>query len=458
MLRLALVVVPLLALAGCRTEKPGDGQPHPDGGGGPLDGSMSRQCKNSDDCTSMAGAPVCDLMQNGGTCAQCTASEHDRCSGPTPICTNDVCTGCTKHTDCPESNTCLPDGSCAQSSDVAYVDGSTGRDNTQCTKEMPCLKIDQAAAVKGIVKVSGTVTARCSLNDRNVTILAEPGAKLAPQSGDSGNVFEVTGNSNIQVYDLQISDGDRSTPGSGVTVSDPANLELTRVVLRDNGGNGATIRGGNLTCTQCLIAHNGDRGIYATAGVTTVLQSTIVSNLSGGVCLLDNSSFHIVENFIYGNGQINRVISGGVYIQDNQQMGAPANELNFNSISHNTTFETNLGQGIHCTIGGTPLIASNNIIWDNGMNPATSMQVDSGAGCSFAFSDIGPMGIGSANSNMNTDPMFLNEASGDLHLNKDSPVVGKADPNATLSGLAAKDIDGQPRIAPADIGADQLPR
>ena len=33
-----------------------------------------------------------------------------------------------------------------------------------------------------------------------------------------------------------------------------------------------------------------------------------------------------------------------------------------------------------------------------------------------------------------------------------------ADPSSDLTGLAARDLDGEARIAPADIGADQLSR
>jgi hypothetical protein len=38
-----------------------------------------------------------------------------------------------------------------------------------------------------------------------------------------------------------------------------------------------------------------------------------------------------------------------------------------------------------------------------------------------------------------------------------SPVKAKANPAADLAGLAAKDINGTPRVAPADIGAYVVP-
>jgi hypothetical protein len=46
-----------------------------------------------------------------------------------------------------------------------------------------------------------------------------------------------------------------------------------------------------------------------------------------------------------------------------------------------------------------------------------------------------------------------------FQLTANSPLLGKADPNADLGGIALKDINGEPRVKRpgmgADIGADQ---
>jgi hypothetical protein len=81
------------------------------------------------------------------------------------------------------------------------------------------------------------------------------------------------------------------------------------------------------------------------------------------------------------------------------------------------------------------------------------VQVSSVSGCSYTSSDIGPISEGA---NINRDPGFQDEAAGKLHLTKDSMVRGQVDAGLVPSGLAAKDIDGDPRPAPADIGADQF--
>jgi hypothetical protein len=457
MLRPYFLVVPFLALFAC-----GSGNTRSNTDGGLLDGAspdapVLSNCKSNDDCSSpsgvepIGGTPVCDLTRSGGTCVQCTATDHSLCTGSTPVCANDVCVGCTKHTDCLESNTCLPDGSCAQSSEVAYVDGA-GTDNAECTKTNPCSKLATAAAVKTIVKVSGTVTNRTQLDDVTATILGDPGAKLMPQASDSGTILDVGGSSDVRVYDLQISNAN-GPGGTGVLIN--ANLELTRVIIRDNAGNGAQITSGQLTCTQCLIENNGLHGIdSATSGTLTVSQSIIRNNMSGGISISDDVSFRIIGNIIFGNGKTTRSNGGGLNITVNiPTAGVPANELRFNSLSRNRNAE--LGQGINCSNNGNVVVmTSNNIVWDNGDDPTSALQV-AGSNCNYSFSDIGPVGI---DSNLSVDPMFQDEIAGDLHLTNGSPLVRGADPNADLTGLAARDINGDLRVAPADIGADQVPR
>jgi hypothetical protein len=56
---------------------------------------------------------------------------------------------------------------------------------------------------------------------------------------------------------------------------------------------------------------------------------------------------------------------------------------------------------------------------------------------------------------MAADPRFANPSQGDLHLLPMSPAIGAADPASDLTGIAARDLDGDIRTKPADIGADQ---
>ena len=158
----------------------------------------------------------------------------------------------------------------------------------------------------------------------------------------------------------------------------------------------------------------------------------------------------IVGNVFLNNGEANSP-NGGVFINTASD---PMNRIDFNSIAGNLALAGGNAPGIHCN-AGAGCISRNNIIWGNNVNAGPQV----GGSYKHAYSDIGLMSVGATNdagNNLSVDPMF-NSAS-DPHLMLGSMVRQKADPSADLGGIAAKDIDGEPRIAPADIGADQLPR
>jgi hypothetical protein len=79
--------------------------------------------------------------------------------------------------------------------------------------------------------------------------------------------------------------------------------------------------------------------------------------------------------------------------------------------------------------------------------------------CKHTYSDIGPTALASSHDAGNVlelNPLLVDEQS-DPHLQTRSPVRGYAS-GADVSGLAAKDIDGDARTSPADLGADQYHR
>jgi len=363
------------------------------------------------------------------------------CVNDTPLCINDICTGCTKHTDCTESSTCLPSGACAKSEDVAYVGGVNATEDGRCTKDEPCTKIQEAAAKKSIVKVTGEVKEPCSITTGTVQIFADLDAKLTPTASDNTTALEARGTANIEIYDLQISKTTGNAPA--ITLSNTAKLSLIHVNIIENTGRGIDAIGGTLTITRSSISKNGGGGI----------------RMSGPV------NFHIVSNVIFGNGSPDQGQTSGLIIGVNVPSSEVPNELAFNSISRNTG-NNDLGQGIQCPGANQVVIGSNNIIWNNGIIPGsgqlppTDPQVN-GTGCSHTFSDIGPIGVPPLTTNIGIDPSFVDEATGNLHLMPTSIAIQKADPSTNLSGLAAKDIDGDARVntgtsMAADMGADQI--
>ena len=186
-MRIALLIV---LLAACSKSNPNYCEGHPDNNCMvDADVNAPQGCQANDDCTN-AAKPLCDV--GAKVCVACLDGDIGACSGATPVCTSEhTCAACAAHTDC-DSRACLPDGSCAMESQVAYV-AASGTGNA-CTKMAPCPLVKDALgkntlyikiAAEGAAKDSSTVT----IDGKTVTILADPGATL-DRDGD-GPILEV---------------------------------------------------------------------------------------------------------------------------------------------------------------------------------------------------------------------------------------------------------------------------
>jgi hypothetical protein len=403
--------------------------------GAPLDNCNYRDaigmCTRNDDCS--APAAICDV-EGSRTCVQCLAPDQtSACGGTIPVCGDDhACRGCSAHGECPVSDVCLPDGRCAEPAEVAYVQAG-GAGTQPCARGAPCGKLQEGvtavSASRPYIKISGTGTladsATTTIDGKAVTILADPGAKL-DRTGD-GVILEVrnTG-ADVRIYDLEITGASGGAGDVGVSM----------------------VAGGmpKLTLTRAKVTNNTGGGISASGGTLTVSQSTISNNTGGGISVM-NGTFVIVSNVFFNNGNDTTLV-GGVAIGTPQNA---ANRLEFNSFTRNKTQDT-LGTAIHC-IAGT-FTARNNIMSDNGT--LTNMN-QVGGSCMHVYSIARPGTVPPGTGNSNMDPLFVNTTTGDLHVRAGSPVLGAADPSSNLTGLAERDIDGDARAAPADIGADEAP-
>lgn len=353
-------------------------------------------CLTSDQCAASA-MPVCNTATM--TCVQCTASEAEACTGTTPVCgTDNTCRGCASHDEC-TSAVCLPDGSCSDGSNVAYVNAA-GTDNAMCTKAMPCIKLSSAlATARPYVKLTGTTNEQVSIDNQNVTLLADPGAKLTSTS--NGIVLEIKGSSQVAIDGLEITGASGAT-GYGISLptGNTAKLTLQRSRVTNNAAGGISVSGGDFDITNTIVAGNGT----------------------------SNSSF------------------GGVRF-DSTNTGT--RRFEFNTITNNSV-GMGLTGGVVCTLVGQAVTFANNIVFNNQIGSGRT-QV-SGSNCNWTYSDIGPDTV-SGTGNINMDPMFANAAQGDFHITAASPCKDAADPSATL----AVDIDGdsRPQGSGRDIGADE---
>lgn len=350
--------------------------------------------------------------------------------------------GCTQHAQCPVSHVCLPDGACADPQQVAYV-SATGS-GTACTQAAPCGSVASAVATnRPIAKLSGAITGPARLESKTLIILADPGASLVPGGGE--DVLDVVGG-DVAVYDLAFK-GAGGAIRDLVSASNGARLTLIRVSLDDSDDSGlSTDTGAMVVVAQSTIRGSRDTGITARGGSLTVTQSVVHDNARGGITV-SNASFAIVGNVVFRNGGTSSGV-GGIAINNSSAMPG---RLEFNSFSQNSA-PSGAAPGVQCSAPG--FTARNNILSNNGIS--TSNQV-SGT-CAHTYSIMRPGMLPTGTGNLAVDPMFVDPTLGNLHLKPGSPAQRAADPSSDLTGSAARDLDGEARIAPADIGADQLMR
>jgi hypothetical protein len=416
--------IALVACAACSSKEPNYCANAPHHNCMDLDAGIDGPTACTSDQQCSGATAVCDIT---GTmvCVQCTASESQACTGMTPTCgSDDKCRACSAHADC-ASDACLPDGSCGTDSNVAYVDAAGSASNTTCTKAAPCSTIAKAlATAKAFVKIHGTVDEQVSINNQNVTLLADQGAKLTSTS--NGILLEVKGTSQVSVYDLQIS-GASGTNGYGVSMPT---------------GNTAT-----LSISRAKIDTNSAGGVSGSAGTLTIARTEISGNAGGGVSL-SSTSFDLENNFIVQNGGPTSLV-GGINLAT--VSGSGSHRLDFNTIAANAGTST-VNSGVNCGTVGAPIVFSNNLIYGNTVSGG-GKQIGGSANCTTTYSDVGP-DAATGTGNINMDPMFVNAAQGDFHITAGSPAKDAADPAATLD----IDIDGdsRPQGSGRDIGADEF--
>lgn len=383
-----------------------------------------KRCTSNEQCEEPTA--VCDVT-GSMTCVQCTPEQTSACGGRTPACGEDrMCRACRAHSECPGSDTCLPDGSCADPGQVAYVKPPTlgGTDNPNCTLATPCTKVASALQTgRPYVKLAGTNDegGTLSIDSRNVALLAEPDAKLIRTS--NGVHVEVKGTSQVEIYDLEIS-GASGPQGVGVSMptGNTAKLTLQRVKILDNSGGGIVAFGGRLIVAQSVISRNLTGGISITGG---------------------GASFDITNCFIFRNGNSTTADVGGA----NLGSFAGSSVFAFNTIVDNQIQNNSLSSGgVVCNTAG--FVAANNIIArnyiDSDPNQATSNTIGQ---CMHSTSTLT-----STISGLNF--VSPDNAPYDYHILRGSSAIDQATTPSTLS----TDIDGdlRPQGSARDQGADEI--
>jgi len=454
MIRLLLLVIPLAVLAGCRTENKAFCEDPNNAGlqGCPGDATNGGGCGSDGECKT-PGFPVCVKANDEGICKACSDTNKGACKDTTPRCESNACVACVADAQDCGGGVCLATGDCAAPSRIIHATSNSTKTKDCGDAATPCgltgALMLATADGKSVIKLDdpGPFTQNGFTVSNDVTIDAR-GATLT--RADPGPVLTVMGGKTLTLLGGTVH-GTIGKNGDGIKCMGSALIAAdTKVDNNDLSGINADTC--TLTLSRVTINNNSQKsntfvpGINVMMGSIALAQSRVDSNNGGGLAI-NGAVFQIVGNVFSNNGPPGTPdppsTIGGISIMTT---GNPANRLDFNTITGNHT-QAGFTPGLLCAGG---LTVRNNIIYGNNDNLVPQF----GGNCQPAYSDLGFVTV-DMNNNMHADPMF----GAGFHLSAGSSLLGMADPNADLSGIASKDIDGQPRIRRpgmgADIGADQ---
>jgi len=375
--------------------------------------------------------------------------------------------------ECGTGGLCLPDGTCAAPTNIIHAASMAGMNVSGCG--VPggpgacTLKraLTEVTGTKNVIKLDDNGPYNPGMANfvvnSDVTIdargIAPGGAVLQPTKNDTPILMI---NSNlVTIFGGTIRGATNVMNNDGIFCGQNATLIADGIIIDTIDKSAINASSGcKLALTHVNINNTSIKGspflpAILTAGASITLSRSVFFSNKGGGIKVTNGTFVIVGNSFAANGDVGSSV-GGVSI--NTTTSDPMNRIEFNTISSNATM-SGKAPGVDCTVGtgsSTIAIARNNIIWDNNGN----MEPQVAGTCKHAYSDIGILTFGGESdggNNLSEPPMFI-EAIYNLHLQSTSPMIGRADPNAKLDGVAAQDFDGNARIKPADIGYDQLPR
>jgi hypothetical protein len=228
---------------------------------------------------------------------------------------------------------------------------------------------------------------------------------------------------------------------AGIIIVDGARPIIKQCVIRNNArsnyGGGIYIDGGHAIISECIIIENSAR-------------------FGGGICYrkyrYSPSSTLKVNNCIIANNSASWS-GGGVYFQ-----GSGGNGQTHDAVFENCTITGNFAAkfcgGLSFSEDYLPLescTVHNSIIWGN--TAPTSAQTMGDNSISYSNVQGGYTGEG----NFDVDPLFVDPANDDFHLQNESLCINGGNPSC-VADPNELDIDGELRVINGriDVGADEF--
>ena len=188
---------------------------------------------------------------------------------------------------------------------------------------------------------------------------------------------------------------------------------------------------------------NGWGGGIACDGSTLKIRNTEINNnsgtaSSGGIGAGWNSNLYIDNCVISHNSS---QFGSGLYFQDSD-IYITSSTITRNSVEFS-------GGGFYCIRSN--IIVTNTILWGD-----TGGEIDGwGSSITVTYSDV--QGGWTGEGNINADPLFVNTANADYHLQESSPCIDAGD-NSAIPPSTVLDLDGNPRIVNGivDMGAYEV--
>ncbi|MGA2230689.1 MAG: right-handed parallel beta-helix repeat-containing protein [Tepidisphaeraceae bacterium] len=211
---------------------------------------------------------------------------------------------------------------------------------------------------------------------------------------------------------------------------------LANCTFSGNGGGGMDNFSSTPVVTNCIFSGNSSDiggGIYNSSSSPLVSDCIFVANTGGGVF----------------NGSSSPVLTNCIFLQNRND--ALTDDGSSPSVL-NCTFEGNTGGLAVDGFGASSATLTNCILWDNTSAENSGLFDESPSVTTVSYSDV--QGGFTGTGNINSDPLFVDAAGGNLQLKAGSPTIDLGNTEALPTGDIT-DLAGSPRVfnGVVDMGA-----